>query len=185
MVLSRWVHVPLMTAERNSRFGRFGDHKNLLLLPSCLGCSPTRRVNKFSTIILPVSTITNLWDHRLPPQLNWILPYSGWLRGVRWFEMGVSGLSVDPIFKGQVVEEEGGRIDPWRYDRYVVPKRRFQTILRRTVTQNVEELSNLCCPLLFLVLSLPFPPHCLLQLLICTVTVSFRSCRSHCALLVV
>jgi hypothetical protein len=38
---------------------------------------------------------------RLPPPLNWILPSCELLRGVRWFETDVSGLSFGPIFKGQ------------------------------------------------------------------------------------
>jgi hypothetical protein len=38
--------------------------------------------------------------------LSSILPSSGLLRGVRWFETDVSGLPVGPIFKGQAVQEK-------------------------------------------------------------------------------
>jgi hypothetical protein len=45
---------------------------------------------------------TNLLrDRRLPLRLNGILPSSGLLRGVRWFDMDVSKLSIGPIFKGK------------------------------------------------------------------------------------
>jgi hypothetical protein len=44
-----------------------------------------------------------LGDRRLPPRLNWILPSSGLIRGVRWFETDVSGLPVSSVLKGQAV----------------------------------------------------------------------------------
>jgi hypothetical protein len=40
---------------------------------------------------------------RLPPRLNLILPSSGLLRSVRWFETDVSGLPTEPTFKSQDV----------------------------------------------------------------------------------
>jgi hypothetical protein len=43
---------------------------------------------------------------RPAPHLNWILPSSGLLRGVMWFETDVSGLPICPILKGQGVQEE-------------------------------------------------------------------------------
>jgi hypothetical protein len=35
-----------------------------------------------------------------------------------------------------------GELDPWRWDRYVAPKRRFQTTLRCIITHNTEEFSS-------------------------------------------
>jgi hypothetical protein len=46
----------------------------------------------------------DLW---LPTLLKLMLPSSGLLRGVRWIEIGVSGLPISPIFSGQAVQEEG------------------------------------------------------------------------------
>jgi hypothetical protein len=40
-------------------------------------------------------------DRRIPPRFNWIIRSSGLLRCVKWFETDVSGLPIDPIFKGQ------------------------------------------------------------------------------------
>ena len=37
-------------------------------------------------------TLYFLWGRRLPPRLNWILPSSGLVCRVRWFETDVSGL---------------------------------------------------------------------------------------------
>jgi hypothetical protein len=34
------------------------------------------------------------------------MPFSGLLRGVKWFETDVLGLPISPIFKGQAVQEE-------------------------------------------------------------------------------
>ena len=48
-------------------------------------------------------------DRWLPPMLNWILPSSGLLHGVRWFETDVSGLPIGPIFNAQAVQ------DPWHF----------------------------------------------------------------------
>jgi hypothetical protein len=40
-----------------------------------------------------------LRDLRLPPRFKSLLPSSGLLRGVRWFDTDVSGLPVGPVFK--------------------------------------------------------------------------------------
>jgi hypothetical protein len=45
-------------------------------------------------------------DRRLPSRLNWILPSSGLLRGVKLLEPDVSELPVDLIFEGQAAQEE-------------------------------------------------------------------------------
>jgi hypothetical protein len=45
-------------------------------------------------------------DRRLPPWLKWILPSSGLLRGVRWFETDVSGPPISTILRGPAVQEE-------------------------------------------------------------------------------
>ena len=45
-------------------------------------------------------------DCRLPPRLNWILPFSGLLRGKKWFETDVSGPHTGPIFMGQAAQED-------------------------------------------------------------------------------
>jgi hypothetical protein len=42
-------------------------------------------------------------DRWLPSRLNRILPISGLLRGSRWYEIDVSGLTSGPIFKGPAV----------------------------------------------------------------------------------
>jgi hypothetical protein len=98
---------------------------------------------------------STLRDGRLQPPLNSILPSSEILRGVRWLKTDVSGLHIVPIFKGQVVHEKG-QLDPWRWDRQVVPKRRFQSTLRRVITQQTEEcvlhltlLFKLCIRILY------------------------------------
>jgi hypothetical protein len=39
-------------------------------------------------------------------KINWILPSSVLLLGVRWFKNDVSGLTIGPIFKDQAVQEE-------------------------------------------------------------------------------
>jgi hypothetical protein len=44
-------------------------------------------------------------DGRLPPWLPWILPSSGLLCDLRWFETDVSGLPIGFFFKGQEVQE--------------------------------------------------------------------------------
>jgi hypothetical protein len=69
------------------------------------------------------------------PRLNWILPSLGLLRGVRWFKTDVSGLSIGPILKGKLSK----KLDPLRCTRLVLPKRRFQTTLRRVIAKNTEE----------------------------------------------
>ena len=71
--------------------------------------------------------------HRLPPRLYSIFPSSGLLRGVRWFETDVSGLPISVIFNDQIV---------WKWDPWVVPKRRFQTTSRRVRTQKTEEFRS-------------------------------------------
>jgi hypothetical protein len=46
------------------------------------------------------------------PQLNRILTYSGFLCGVRSFEMDIPELSIGSTLKGQDVQEEGEYLDP-------------------------------------------------------------------------
>jgi hypothetical protein len=46
-------------------------------------------------------------DLRFPPPLKWILPSSGLLRGIRWFETDVSGPPIGPIFLGSLALEGG------------------------------------------------------------------------------
>ena len=48
-------------------------------------------------------------------KFQWILPSSGLLRGVWWFETGVSELPTHNIFKGQYFLL--WHLDPWRWDR--------------------------------------------------------------------
>jgi hypothetical protein len=43
---------------------------------------------------------------RLTPRLNWILPSSGLLRDVRWFETDVSGLRIGSILNVQAIQED-------------------------------------------------------------------------------
>ena len=43
-----------------------------------------------------------------------------------------------PVFKGQAVQE--GQLDPSRWDRYAVPKCRYQTTVRRVTNEKTEEL---------------------------------------------
>jgi hypothetical protein len=52
------------------------------------------------------------------------------------FETDVSELPIGPTSKDRAVQA-----DPWGHDRYVVPKRRFQTTSRRIITQETEEFS--------------------------------------------
>jgi hypothetical protein len=56
------------------------------------------------------------------------------LRGVTWLETDVSGLPIGTIFKGQVF---------WIWGRQVVPKRRYQTTLRRVMTKKSEKFSSI------------------------------------------
>jgi hypothetical protein len=56
-------------------------------------------------------------DFRLPPRWWWHLRSSGILGGVVFTD--VSGQRIGPIFKGQA-----RILNPWRWDRYAVPKRR-------------------------------------------------------------
>jgi hypothetical protein len=58
-------------------------------------------------------TISHLQNLTLPPQLNWIPLSSGLLRGVRWSETDVSGLSVPP----PRVQQSKKKLDPWRKDK--------------------------------------------------------------------
>ena len=57
---------------------------------------------------------------------------------MRWFENDVSGLPIGNIFKGEAVEEAR----PLKVEKQVVPKRRFQTFLRRVVTKNAEKFKS-------------------------------------------
>ena len=71
---------------------------------------------------------------------NGILPSSGLLRGIRWPETDVSGLSVPsskvklPLLLDSLTLEDGNR--------KVVLKRRFQTTLHRVITQKTEEFRS-------------------------------------------
>jgi hypothetical protein len=49
--------------------------------------------------------IVSFRDRRLPLRMNWILPPSGLLGGMRLFETDVSGITVSRIFKSQAVQE--------------------------------------------------------------------------------
>jgi hypothetical protein len=53
---------------------------------------------------MPGNEFTALWGRRLLPRLNWIIPSSGWLRGLRWFETDVSGLPTGLVFTDNVVQ---------------------------------------------------------------------------------
>jgi hypothetical protein len=80
----------------------------------------------------------------LRPRLKRIPRTSGLLRGVKWFETDVSGLPIGLIFKCQTVHEEVSFfiLDSLILEdgtREVVLKRRFQTTLRRVITQKTEE----------------------------------------------
>jgi hypothetical protein len=59
------------------------------------------------------SVLCMLRELKLPPRLNWILPFSGLLGGISEFKTNVSGLHIGPIFKAGKWEGE------------VVPKRRL------------------------------------------------------------
>jgi hypothetical protein len=43
-------------------------------------------------------------------QCNRICPFSGLVRGVKWFETDVSGLFVGLIFKGQALPQKGNSL---------------------------------------------------------------------------
>jgi hypothetical protein len=51
----------------------------------------------------------------------------------------VSELPICFIFKGQAAQEEE-QIDPWRWDRQEVPKRRCQSTARRVTTQKMQDV---------------------------------------------
>ena len=57
-----------------------------------------RLTNTSLTLPIPARRKSNyqLRDYRLPPQLKRIIPSSGLLCGVRWFDTGVSGLPIGP-----------------------------------------------------------------------------------------
>ena len=57
------------------------------------------------------------------PRFTWIPPSSGMLRSVGRFCTDVSGLRIGPILK--LSQPLLGRLDPWRWYRYAVPKRRW------------------------------------------------------------
>ena len=81
-------------------------------------------------------------DLRLPSRLKWILPPSGLLCGVRWFETDVSGLPVGAILKGQAIHNF---LDSWTLvddTRQVIPKRQFRNTLHRVITQKTEEFRS-------------------------------------------
>jgi hypothetical protein len=65
----------------------------------CLFSNYCCRLTKTSlTLPIPARRKSNykLRDYRLPPQLKRIIPSSGLLCGVRWFDTGVSGLPIGP-----------------------------------------------------------------------------------------
>jgi hypothetical protein len=47
-----------------------------------------------------------MWDPVFQPQLNWIIPSSGLISGVRRFEIDVSGLPVGAILSVKVSEKK-------------------------------------------------------------------------------
>jgi hypothetical protein len=55
------------------------------------------------------------------------------VRSVRWFDTDVSGVHICPTCNGQAVQE-----DPWRWHRYLVPKRRYQTTSHCVTTQKTD-----------------------------------------------
>ena len=44
-----------------------------------------------------------------------------------------------------------GQLDPWRWERQIVPKRRFQTTLRRVITQKTEKFVSALVDMLNLI----------------------------------
>ena len=69
--------------------------------------------------------------HRwLPSRLKWIIPPSGLLRGVWWFQTDVSKLPIGPVFKDSLTLEERDKQNS---------QNMFQTTLRRVITQKTEE----------------------------------------------
>jgi hypothetical protein len=65
-----------------------------------------------------------LQDRRLSLRCAWILSSSGMLRSVGW-----------------VCTDFSGHLDPWRWDRYVIPKRRYETNLLCVTSQKTTEFS--------------------------------------------
>jgi hypothetical protein len=72
---------------------------------------------------------------RLPLQFTWSLS-SGMLHSVGWFCTDVSGLRIGLMSKKKLLL---GHLDPWRRDRYVVPKRRCETNLRCVTSQKTTQ----------------------------------------------
>jgi hypothetical protein len=64
-----------------------------------------------------------------------ILPSSGLLSGVRWFETDVSGLFINHIFKGQAAQS-------LNKEPIGIPETSFQTTLRLVITQKREAFSS-------------------------------------------
>ena len=50
-------------------------------------------------------------------QFTWCISFSGLLGSVRWFDIGVSGLHIDPIFKDRAVQEETSICKPFFFSR--------------------------------------------------------------------
>jgi hypothetical protein len=69
---------------------------------------------------------------------TWIMLSYGILRSVPWLRVDVSGLRIGPIFKGRNVLLFR-HLDPWRWDRYTVPKRRCETNLRCVTSQKTTD----------------------------------------------
>ena len=74
---------------------------------------------------------------RFPQRLNWILPSSGLLRGVRWFNIDVSGLPIEFMSTGPIGSPETS------VSNYVRPRnnpenRRIHLLLPLTLTSLIK-----------------------------------------------
>jgi hypothetical protein len=119
---------------------------NILLIMKKLRTDVRGTLVRFSTVtkscFLPPVAQKGSLTHPAPYAVgivSWNLPSSGILRSVGWFRADVSCLRIGPIFKSQSVLL--GQLDSWRWDRYVVPKRRCQSNLRCIIFQNTQEFS--------------------------------------------
>jgi hypothetical protein len=73
-------------------------------------------------------TIDNVylrWDRWFPLRFTWLLPSSGLLRTLVWLSTDVSEQPIRTTF-------------PWRWNRWIVPKRRRLTNIRCIITQKTE-----------------------------------------------
>ena len=90
------------TKATNMAFHFRVGHTDLEGFHCCVRENAIRRY-EFSLLHTKARQVKTIRHRRLPPRLDRILPSSGMLRGVRWFETDVSGLPMGLIFKGQVV----------------------------------------------------------------------------------